>query len=210
MIDTAAVIDGVLADLHADTRANLGFWTGVELIRSLDEALKRLSRLAAIFVLRDASTITEGGTAAYALPARHVATLHVSWGRVPLRPANMLELEGRDPAFESTPGQPTHWYEDLLAASKIALAAVPPTGLGGYGARELAMIYNSWPPEQDTAELNTQVLGPLPLKGYLAMAVLAAAYGAEGESEMPDVAEHCRGRMFLYEATFAQYYGKGL
>src|SRR5215831_6918983 len=113
MIDTSAVIDGVLPDLHSDTRANLTFWTFADLVGFADEALKRLARIVGIFVDRTVIAATGAGQASYSLPLQHVATLHVSFGTVPLRPGNMAELESRDPAFQTAPGTPDHWYEDL-------------------------------------------------------------------------------------------------
>ena len=205
MIDTSAIIQSILPDLHADTVADLTFWTEADLIRWEDEAVKRLARVAAVFVLRDASLITVAGQAGYNLPPRHVATLHVSLGNQPLRPANMEELEGLDSAFRITPGAPERWYEDKLAAPKVALAPVPDVAF-----TPLPMVYNSWPPELDVNKVNTTLAAPAPVKGYIAMAVLGAAYQIEGESEMPDVAAHCRGRLDLYEQTFRGYYGRGI
>jgi len=205
MIDTSAVIQSILPDLHADTVAGLTFWTEADLIRWEDESVKRLSRVAAVFVLRDTSVATVGGQASYSLPPRHATTLHVSLGTTPLRPANMEELEGLDPAFRTTPGTPERWYEDKLAAPQVALAPVPAAA-----GVTLPVVYNSWPPELDVNKVNTALAAPAPLKGYLAMAVLGAAYQIEGESEMPDVAAHCRGRLALYEQLFQGYYGKGI
>lgn len=204
-LDTTEVIDHLLPDLHAESRAALTFWAEAELIRWLDEGLKRLSRIACVFVGRDTSILTVAGQAAYNLPARQVATLHVSLEAAPLRPANMLELEMRDPAFASAEGTPDHWYEDNLGAAKVALAPVPDTV-----DLSVPVIYAGWPPEIDAGKQNTMVEAPAPLKAYLAMCALAEAYGQEGEMEMPDVAAHCRGRMAMYEQLLASYYGEGI
>lgn len=215
MIDTSLVIDGVLPDLHADSRPNLTFWTPAELIRFADEALKRLARVCGIFVVRDTSTGIVVGEANYPLPPRHVATLHVSCGGVTLRPGNQAELEARDEYFQTTPGTPDHWYEDLTGNPEIALTPVPATGLRRRSVRPragnaLTIVYNSWPPELDAAEANHTVQAPAPLKSYLAMAVVAAAYAEESESEMPDIAAHCKGRMEMIEQALAGYYGRGI
>lgn len=205
MIDTTAVIQSILPDLHADNLADLYFWTEGELIRWEDECVKRLARVAAVFVRRDASLVTVAGQASYSLPPRHVTSLHVSLGTVPLRPANMEELEGLDTDFRTTPGTPERWYEDKLAAPEVAFAPVPDAA-----GVPLPIVYNSWPPELDASKVNTSLPAPAPVKGYIAMAVLGAAYQIEGESEMPDVASHCRGRLELYERTFQAYFGKGI
>ena len=207
MIDTTAIIQSILPDLHADTVADLYFWTEGDLIRWEDECVKRLARVAAVFVLRDDSRVARAGQPEYALPPRHVTTLHVSLGTVPLRPANMEELEGLDPAFQTTPGTPKHWYEDKLAAPELWLSPVPVAAVAG---TPVPMVFNSWPPELDAGKVNTTLAAPPPVKGYIAMAVLGAAYQIEGESEMPDVAAHCRGRLELYERTFQAYFGKGI
>ena len=68
----------------------------------------------------------------------------------------------------------------------------------------------SWPPTLDTGLANVLVQAPGPLAAYLTMYVLAKAYGREGESEMPDVAQHCQARCQMYEEIFFKYYGSGL
>ncbi len=127
-IDTTQVIDELLPSLHATSRANLYPWSEADLIQWMDEALKRLARLVCVFVGRQADSLTVPGTASYALPTQHIATLHVSYGTTPLAPANMLELEARDPAFLTTPGTPDHWYEDLIGLATVALSPVPDRG----------------------------------------------------------------------------------
>lgn len=202
-IDTTAVIDGILPTLHADARENLAFWTEPDLIEWMDEGLKRLARVAGVFVERDTSITAVPGTAVYPLPERQDATLHVSFGAAPLRPGAMLELEMRDSNFQTTPGTPDHWYEDGQGWN-IGLTPVPAS------AETLPILMTAWPPALDIERKNTVVQGPASLAGYLAMYVLAQAYGREGESEMPDVAQHCAGRCEMYEQIFAKYYGAGL
>ena len=55
-----------------------------------------------------------------------------------------------------------------------------------------------------------EVEAPAPVAGYLAFFVLAKAYGREGESENPDLAQHCAARCDMYEKIFEKYYGAGL
>ena len=207
-IDTTQVIDEVLPSLHADSRATLNFWTEAQLIQWMDECLKRLSRVACVFTGRKASTLSVPGQAKYDLPPQHVATMHVSYGTTPLRPAGTLELSARDEAYQTTaaapPEIPDHWYQDTIGLEVIGLCKVPGD------AQNLAVIYEGWPTELDAGKQNTLVAAPAPLKGYIAMYVLKEAYGTEGESEMPDVAQHCAERVKMYEQIFEKYYGKGL
>lgn len=206
-LDTNQVIDGILPDLHAINRADLApWWSEAELYQFLDEALKRLSRVACVFVGRQgALPLTVAGQFNYALPPQHVATLHISYATTPLRPGNQLELEMRDPDFQTAPGTPDHWYEDLLGMEAFGVTPVPDTS-----DVPMPVIYEGWPTEIDAGGKQSFVAAPPPLKGYLGMCILAEAYGNEGEMEAPDIAKHCRGRMDLYEQAFRTYYGAGM
>jgi hypothetical protein len=204
-LDTTAVIDGLLWTLHAGSRADLTFWSEGDLIQWMDEALKRLSRVACVFVGRDASILTVETQATYTLPARHIATLHMSHVTTPMRPAGTMELEALDTAYQTTAGTPARWYQDLQGAVTVGLAPVPDTS-----DEALPIIYEGYPDTLDAGKQNTLVAAPPPLKGYLAMCVLAEAYGRESEIESPDIAAHCRGRVALYEQIFTSYYGAGV
>jgi hypothetical protein len=202
-VDSQAVITTLLPSLHSDSRANLTFWTESDLINWMDEALKRLGRVAGVFVERDTSITTVNGTADYALPQRHHATLHASYGSTALRPASMLELEMRDPDFQTTTGSPDHWYEDGQGFN-IALSPVP------NAAVNLPLIMTAWPPALDTAKANTLVQAPAPIAPYLFFYALGKAYERESEVEMQDLAQHCLGQCELLEKAFEKYYGAGL
>jgi hypothetical protein len=206
-IDVTAVIDGALPTLHANSRANLAHWTEGELIEWADEGLKRISRLACIFVGRVASTLTVATQATYSLPERHVSTLHVSHITQPLRPANTRELEMRNPQFETTLATEaapiSHWYQDLLGAPKFGVTPVPDVS-----DEPLPVIYNGYPVPVDPGQ--SLVAAPAPFKGYLSFYVIWQAYQKEGESEMPDVAAHAKARCEMYETIFQGYYGKGM
>lgn len=204
-LDTTQVIDDLLPSLHAGSRADLVFWSGGDLIQWMDEALKRLSRVACVFVGRSADILSVASQAAYSLPDRHVATLHMSYLATPMRPAGTLELEMRDPAYQTTAGTPDHWYQDLQGGATFGVAPVPDTSDDA-----MPIIYEGYPETLDAGQQNTLVAAPPPLKGYLAMCVLEQAYGREGELEMPDVAAHCRARREMYESIFAGYYGMGM
>jgi hypothetical protein len=202
-LDTMQVIDELLWSLHAGSRDDLVFWTETDLIQWIDSSLKRLARKACVFVGRSAETVTVASQAEYDLPDRHISTLHVSHDTTPMRPAATIELEARDSAYLTTEGEPAYWYQDLLGNVTFGVAPVPAAS-----DDLLAVIYEGYP-ETVTAG-NTLVAAPAPLKGYLAMCVLAEAYGRESEIETPELAQHCRGRMELYESLFRAYYGSGV
>jgi hypothetical protein len=119
----------------------------------------------------------------------------------------VIELESRDPAFQTTPATadapPDHWYEDDIGITAVGIAPVPATAVA------LPMICSMYPPDIDVGGLNVLLQAPAPVAGYLAFFVLAKAYGREGESENPDLAQHCAARVKMYEQIFEKYYGKG-
>ena len=202
-INTTPVLAALLPELHADSMAHLNFWTQADLIQWADEACKRLSRASMMFVERDSTTITTvGGTAIYTLNSRQNSTLHISLGTSSLRPAAVMDLEARDEAFQSTPGTPDHWYEDDLALGTVGLVPVP------IAVSPVATICNMCPPDLDVGQVNVLVQAPAPVATYLAFSVLEKAYGQEGESEQPDLAQHCQGRADMLEQVFQSYYGK--
>ena len=209
-IDITQVIDEILPSLHATNRANLHHWTEAELLEYADDCLKRLSRIACVFVGRAASTLTVAAQATYLLPARHVSTLHVSHVTRPLRPANRMELEMKDAAYQTTAATAdapiSHWYQDhlgLLTGARFGLTPVPAAS-----DEAIPVIYEGYPVQINSGQ--TLVAGPPPLKAYIAMWIIHRAYAKEGESEMPDVSAHCRARCELFEQMMIQYYGKGM
>jgi hypothetical protein len=202
-IQTTAVLDQLLPDLHSDSYANLTFWTQAQLINFMDEAAKQLSRNTMLFVERDTSKTTANATGTYALPSRHNATLHVSYGSTPLRPGTTIEMEARDPAWQTTPGTPDHWYEDDMNVTSIALAPVPTS------ASPLPMICSMYPPDLDTGQVNTLLQAPAPVAIYLSYYVLARCYGKESESEESDVSQHAAAKVALLEQVFAHLWGEG-
>src|ERR1035437_6402133 len=120
-IDIVHVIDDALP---AASRADLTFWSEVQLVQWLDEAGKRLAAIAAVFIGRNV-TVTVPGTATSVLPPQHVVTTHVTVDGVSIRPVGTMELEARDPAYLTTQGTPAWWYEDMLDSGIIGLAPIP-------------------------------------------------------------------------------------
>lgn len=202
-INSEAMLAELLPSLHADSFAHLNFWTQADLINHTDEACKRLARICTMFVVRDTSITTAGGTAIYSLPSSQVSTIHISLNTSPLRPAAVIDLESRDEQFQSTPGTPDHWYEDDLMLNTVGLVPVPTA------AANLPVICSQYPPDLDVAQENVLVQAPAPVGIYLSFAVLGALYGEEGESEQPDLAKHCAARAGMLEQVFQQYFGKG-
>lgn len=209
-IDVTQVIDELLPTLHATSRANLAHWTEAELLEYADDCLKRLSRIACVFVGRAASTLTVATQATYLLPARHVSTLHISHLATPLRPANRMELEMKDASYQTTQATSdapiSHWYQDhlgLLTGAKFGVTPVP-----NVSDEALPVIYNGYPVQVNSGQ--TLVAAPPPFKGYLAMYTLWRAYQKESEIAMNDVAEHCKARCEMYETLFRAYYGAGM
>lgn len=205
-IDTTEVLADILPSLHAASTSDsdLYWWKLTDLIEFMDEALKRLARKAGVFVKRSTSVTSAVGAPTYSLPADHVAILHVTYGTEPLRPSGTLELESRDSDYRSTQGTPDHWYLDQLGDYTMGLSPVP-----NHAGDTVPIIYTAIAAELDDAQLNTLVTAPTPIKGYLAMCILAEAYGRESEMEMQDLSQHCKGRIAMYEAMMASYYGSG-
>jgi hypothetical protein len=204
MIDTQDIIDELLPTLHADSRALLTWWTEADLIAWIDESLKHLSNSAMLFVERDTTSTTAIGTATYPLPNRQISTIHVSYNHSALRPGTVAELGARDEQFQTTQGDPTHWYQDTIGLDSIGLAPVPSS------EAELDLICAVTPLEVDTAKVNTLVEAPTPLKSYLAFSILARAYGRESECEEPELARHCQARIELMDQLFEHYYGESI
>jgi hypothetical protein len=201
-VNTQTVLTGLLPDLHADSYADLTYWTESGLIQWTDEAVKKLARSSMTWIARDTSISTVIGTAIYTLAADAIETVHISLVTTPLRASAVMDLEARDENFQSTPGTPDHWYEDDLALGTVGVCPVP------VAVAVLPTINTVYPPDVDVALVNTLVQAPAPLAIYLAFSVLAVAYGQEGESEQPDLAQHCQGRADMLEQVFQSYYGK--
>jgi hypothetical protein len=202
-VNTVTVLAQLLPTLHADSMGDLAWWTQSELIQYMDESVKSLSHLAQWNVERDSTTNTAASTATYPLNPRNLATLYVSYGTSPLRAAAQIEMEARDSGYQTTPGTPDHWYLDKLGNLTIGLAPVPTAAVS------LPVVASCYPPDLDVAQVNTLVQAPAAMGIYLSFATLAKAYGHEGESEIRDVAAHCRAQCRLLEQVFQGYFGRG-
>lgn len=189
--------------LQADDFSNLVFWSEAELYQLTDEAAKRLARSVGGFVERDASTALVVGTAAYAMPARHLSTLHLSLGSTALRARTSAELEALDQAWVDTAATTIQaWIQDQVGTETFRVYPTPASGASG----NLALIFHRYPAE---VTVSTSVIqAPACLREYFTFAVLREVRGMEGKAAMPEVAEWCGQMTALLEQVFHGYWGK--
>lgn len=206
-INATGILTGILPTLHSSDFATLYNWTEAELYGYLDEGLKRLSRIACVWTGRVSSILTSAGQPLYSVPARHVASLHISHAETPLRPANQLELEMRDPDYRTTPATAlrpaSHWYPDLLNGGQFGVSPVPAST-----GNALPVVYNGYPPA--VSSIAPLIAAYLPLESYLGMYVIWRAYQKEHEAEMADVAAQAKAVCELFEGVLVKLYGKGI
>lgn len=196
------VLGELLPTLQAESYAALVFWTESDLYGYADDAVKRLARALCGFVERDAAGSLAAGTASYAVPARHVETLHVSAGTRALRPANVPELEARDDAWEDATATaldplPTHWLMDV-GREYHRLYPEPFTGASGV----VAVILCRYPATVTSAAAIVRM--PAALRVWLRLRVLEAAREKEGEGQMPEVAKWAGQVAGLLEQSAAE------
>jgi hypothetical protein len=200
-----------LTDCIADCWFRLGFqsaaelaatgaWVTVaELNRFADDAVKHLSRMTALFLTYDNSITIVGLTAAYALPAPHVYT-ESAWidGAQQLRITGVATLFALDQAYGLTLGPPKRVSFDAAGAGFAVLYPVP-TGGG-----TLAQIMLALP-----ADSASTLPVPLVLQDYFSDAMIAGGRSKESDNAMPEVSEHLKERLKMYETVFRQYWGPG-
>lgn len=200
--DAAIPVSGILGRiyprLHAAGASDLVFWTETQLLLWIDRAAKRLARATGVFVKRTA-TATANGDQAYPLPADHVSTIHTSVAAAALRPANTAELQALDDAWQTTPGTPKRWYEDLLGLAEIGLYPVPTV------SAELAIIHHHTPPQ--LAATTATLAAPLAVSAYIEYSVVAEACSVGGDGAAPDIAQSAAAQAELYEQVIRSYWG---
>jgi hypothetical protein len=192
---------------QSDLDAGTGFVTTAQLYQYIDDRVKLLARTCSIFLTYDASIAVTPGTAVYALPAGHIFT-EGAWLLYAGAPLQLLRL--------STVGQLF-----ALDAAWAAAASGPPRrlSLDAAGANN-CVVY----PSPSTAATLAQVLQQLPatvaagasvlplspvLQDYFTDAAIAGARSAESDSAMPEIGDHLRERMALYEAVIEHLLGGG-
>lgn len=188
--------------LQAEDFAALSFWNEGELYQLTDEAAKRLARSMGGFVERDAATALVVGTSEYALPARHVSTLHLSLGSTALRARTAGELEGLDPAWvDVASATVAAWIQDQVGTETLRVFPTPAAGASG----NLAVIFHRYPVE---ITVSTAVIqAPACVREYFTFAVLGEARGMESKAAMPEVAAWCEEMATLLEQVFRGYWG---
>lgn len=206
-LNVTNLITNVLPLLHTDSAANAVFTTDSELTRFFDEALKAHARKHCVFVKRDTTTVTFASTqAAYDLPARCLAVMHVALANVPLLSSSSYELEVLTDFLTSELGTPTYWYTDRAGSGKIAFYLVPTTPDVG---NHPEIIYMEYPADLDTAHVNTDVPVPQPVGDYLELAVLRAAYAKESDFALPEVAQNITSLLELFDRAIVNLWGAG-
>ena len=199
------LINNLLPRLHAGSTSTMVHWAKTELIAWGDESLKRLGRVSGSFVARSTSITLVASQAAYSLPSRHVSTIRATAAGLPLLASSTDELEMLDSAYLTTTGDaPTHWYQDKGGFGKISVYPVPnaTAALLTFG-----LLYNEWPAEVDTAEVNTTIPTPSPVADYIQTRVHAESVGKESDGTIPEVAAHLQDKCKFYEQIFESYWG---
>lgn len=183
--------------------------TTAELYQFADDAEKKLSYEAGLFIVYDASVAVSAGTAVYNLPATHVFTLVAAVIDVSgihlLRASTVGELWALDATWEATncaAGQaPTRSSLDAGAVGTLTLYPIP--SVDG----TLGQICQEFP---GTVEQGQSML-PLPtvLQDYFSYRMLAGARGKESDHAMPEMAAHFQQRCELYEQIGEHLWGPG-
>jgi hypothetical protein len=181
------LLDDLYPRLHASDEASLQWWTEAQLRQFANEALQLLSRGARIFVRRNAATNTVNGTRTYALPARHLATLHVAYANVPLQPTDFAHLDALNATASAAAcgvGEvPKRWYEDTLGVHlHIGIWPTPSA------VAVLALLFS----EQLDLFTSTASTAPIPrcLKAFIEDYVLSQAWSHDSDFAMPELAAH--------------------
>lgn len=198
-VTAGQILAGLYPRLHAHDASDLVWWTEAGLLTWANIAVQKLARLCGVFVGR---AITGSATeqAVYPLPVNHISTLQITYDGKPLRPSTSTELTALDPDYATTPGAPRRWYEDQIGMRSLGLAAVPTED-----SKIIGMLHHFYPPEltNDASEL------PVPdaVAAYVSDSILASAYGAQGQSAMPEVAAFLNSKCQMLEQVFVQYWG---
>ena len=201
-IDLSNVLVEVAPLLNAASTddADFLFWTQAELLMFADNAIQAVARKAVLFIATPDPIAFTAGQASAPLPSGAIAVVAASFDDVPLREANVAELEALDDAWDVRQGTPSRWLEDLGLGS-IRLYPAPPV------AGALSLTLQSFPPAVNVAQ--TFVEAPAPFAGFVLEAILAGARGRQSDAMMPEVSEHAGQRVAMYEQLFVGYYGAG-
>lgn len=190
----------------AELATNTLWLTTTELYQFGDDAGKRLSRLAGVFLVVDASIAVLATTPAYSLPASHVYTVAawIVYAGSPLqilRLTSVGQLFGLDANWATTTGNPTRASLDAAGVGTVTLYPIP------IAVGTLDQICQEYP----AIAFGSSSVPVCPLlQDYFSYALLSAALGKESDFAKPEVAAHCAERMKLYEAIAAHLWGPGM
>jgi len=193
-IDVAALLTSLLPALNAASisDADLTFWTSTELYEAADEAGKWLARTAGLFV--GANTLAAGGSVDAG--ASFIDTIFAAVNGTALREASVRELEALDGGWETAVGTAKRYT--LTGTRTLRLYPAPATG-------SLEVIEHQLP--ADITSGNPTLAAATAIGGFLAVSILGAARGKEGDASIPEVAAHCAERISLYGKVFEALYG---
>lgn len=191
--------------LNATDAATAIWWTEAELYRYLDEAAKRLARIAGVFLERDTSVALVAATHTYALPARHVETAMAAAGGRSLDSWSVEEAEAYSSTWviDAAPladPLPTRYLANAEGVEKIRLYPIPGTGVAG----NLEVVFAATPPTIAVGLSNVQCAEVL--REYFFLAALGEARGREGKGAMPEVAAWCRQMAEVLASAIAGYF----
>jgi hypothetical protein len=196
LIVFSSVLNALLHALHAESFADMSFWTEEELYEMAAEAARMLGQTG-VLVARALFTIT-GGNAGYALPPLTLSTIHVSMDGRSLRGINVQELEALNSDWRSaSDDEPTHFAADISGLQVVELYPAPT--LSGEGA----LVRHFYP---DVGGSFSTVVAPGVCGDFVRYSMLRDCRAKDGDGMMMDVAAHAGERAKLYRAVFDNYW----
>lgn len=180
--------------------------TGVELFQFADDEAKRLAARCGIFVTFDTSITVNAGTPQYSLPGNHVFTI-AAWlieatSLQILRPTGVGELFALDGNWSNTSGDARRMSFDAGPIGTITLYPNPVNG------GTLEQICQEYPSGTLGPSSSTLLLPPI-LRDLFSYAMLTGARGKESDAAMPEMVDHFKQRLALYEQVCEHLWGPG-
>jgi hypothetical protein len=200
-VHLASVIAEQLAALGATSFTDLDWTSEAEMYQWADEAGKRLANRTGFWVDREGGRAVGSGAHTHALPAGHVATVHVSLDDVTLRAMTAAELEALSAGWPADSGAVARFSIDAALPGNLRLYKVP-TATG-----TMAIIYRRYRPRIESG--SGPIPAPSPVGDYFGYAILAEARRKESDAAMPEMAAHFDERLKLFEQLIERYWGPG-
>ncbi|GEM_PF-5618210 len=194
----------------AESQAAAAYVTNAELYQFADDAAKKLSYSAGIFVTLDSSIAVTAGVGVYSEPATHVFTVYAWISPLPgvggssqvLRPTTVAQLFALDSTWSTTSGEAKRFSLDAGSVGTITIYPLP------VNSGTLNQICQEFPATISAASSQVASM-PSVLQDYLTYAMLAGARGKESESAKPEMAAHFQQRCSLYEQVIEHLWGPG-